>query len=407
MRLLFWISLATILYVYIGYPLALLVWSRLRPKAVRRAADPAALPAISIILIARNEVERIGARIDNLLACDYPAGRRQIVVVSDGSTDGTATALAPYADRIDRIELPPVGKAAALNHAVALAHHDVLVFADARQAFDRDALVALVAPFVDPGVGAVTGQLLLDSETGERRCRHRRGQSRWAQGERRVTTRSAAADGMGLYWKYEKALRRMESSIGSTLGATGAIYAMRRALWRPLPADTLLDDVLAPMRVVLGGHRVVFEEGARAFDRASTSADIEARRKVRTLAGNVQILWLEPRLLLPGLNPVWWQYLSHKVGRLVVPYALLTLFAASLPLARQHPFYLLALLGQSTFYLLAGYGALLEYMREASATAPAALPRPTATPYVDRRRRPRDVVEGWRQSTRPFDEGRA
>ena len=181
--------------------------------------------------------------------------------------------------------------------------------------------------------------------------------------------RSAAADGMGLYWRYEKALRRCESAVHSTLGATGAIYALRAPLWRPLPPDTLLDDVLAPMRAVLAGARVVFQERARAFDRASESADAEARRKVRTLAGNVQILWLEPRLLVPVVNPVWWQYVSHKLGRLVVPYALLTLFAASLPLARQHPFYLLALLGQAGFYLLAAYGAYLEFMREPPALA--------------------------------------
>jgi len=312
--------------------------------------------------------------------------------------------LEQYANRIERLELPPVGKAVALNHAVALARHDVLVFADARQLFDREALKALVAPFADQRVGAVTGELLLDAECGERRRSDSDSRRRGAHRERRLTVRSAAADGMGLYWQYEKALRRMESLIGSTLGATGAIYAMRRALWRPLPADTLLDDVLAPMRVVLGGHRVVFEERARAFDRASASADIEARRKVRTLAGNVQILWLEPRLLLPGVNPVWWQYVSHKIGRLVVPYALLALFAASLPLARQHPFYLIALLGQSAFYLLAAYGALLEFMRQASAAAtPVAPVVPTASRDHRRSHRP-DAIKGWRPSSRPFDE---
>src|SRR5205085_4879135 len=115
-------------------------------------------------------------------------------------------------------------------------------------------------------------------------------------------------------------MRRLESRIWSTLGATGAIYAVRRALYRPLPADTILDDVLTPMRVALAGYRVVFTDRARAYDRAAVDADAEARRKVRTLAGNYQILALEPRLLVPAVNPVWLQYVSHKVGRLLVPY---------------------------------------------------------------------------------------
>src|SRR5262249_51925094 len=143
--------------------------------------------------------------------------------------------------------------------------------------------------------------------------------------DRRRSVRSTIADGVGLYWKYEKHIRKSESAIDSTLGATGAIYAMRRSLYQPLPADTVLDDVLTPMRVVLAGYRVVFNDRAHAFDRAAVNADAEARRKVRTLAGNFQILAIEPRLLLPIRNRVWLQYVSHKIGRLVVPYAMLAM----------------------------------------------------------------------------------
>jgi hypothetical protein len=135
---------------------------------------------------------------------------------------------------------------------------------------------------------------------------------------------------------------------------------MRRSLWKPLPADTLLDDVLAPMRCVLAGYRVVFNPAARAFDRTSADARAEGRRKLRTLAGNYQILWLEPRLLLPWRNRVWLQYVSHKIGRLIVPYALLTLFAASVALAAGSIVYTAALAAQCLFYLLAGYGAWLD-----------------------------------------------
>lgn len=387
-EVLFWCSLATIGYVYAGYPLLLYVWSRWRP--IEEVVDPVVWPSISIVLVARNEAPRLPARLENLLTCDYPADRRQVIVVSDGSSDETPDVLSAYRDRIDVLLLPPVGKAEALNRGVALARCEVLVFADARQAFAPDAIRALVRPLSDPAVGAVTGELLLDAERPDRRRTDRRVRPRTTARDRRTRGASAATDGMGLYWRYEKALRRMESAVGSTLGTTGAIYAMRRPLWEPLPPDTLLDDVLAPMRVVLRGYRVVFHDQAKAFDEVSASADIESRRKIRTLAGNVQILWLEPRLLMPGINPVWWQYVSHKVGRLVVPYALLALFASSVALAPQHPIYLAVLLSQSAFYLLAAYGAYLEYRR--------GIPGPTQA--VDA------SASSWRPSSSPFDERR-
>jgi hypothetical protein len=190
--------------------------------------------------------------------------------------------------------------------------------------------------------------------------------------DRRRRLESTIGDGVGLYWRYEKQLRRLESAVGSTIGATGAIYALRRALYRPLPADTILDDVLTPMRAVLAGYRVVVSEHAFAFDRAAVDSDAERRRKVRTLAGNVLILGQEPRLLVPFVNPVWLQYVSHKVARLVVPYALLGLFAGSVALASQHVSYTIALLAQCAFYLLGGYGAWLDCRSASAAPGPAA-----------------------------------
>src|SRR5262249_40841617 len=171
--------------------------------------------------------------------------------------------------------------------------------------------------------------------------------------ERGTPSPSAVGEGVGLYWRHEKWLRRLESRIGSTLGATGAIYAMRRALWQPLPAATLLDDVLAPMRVVLAGRRVVFDDRARAFDRVAASAAAGSRRKQRTLAGNYQILALGPRLLVPAVNPVWLQYVSHKLGRLVVPWALVALLLTSVLLAPRGWLYGVALMLQLGFYGLA------------------------------------------------------
>ncbi len=220
-----------------------------------------------------------------------------------------------------------------------MAEHDVLVFADARQLFAADALRALVSPMADSRVGGVSGALVLDVESGDQR---------------------GFGDGVGAYWRFEKWLRSQESCIGSTVGATGAIHAIRRSLWQPLPPDTILDDVLAPMRVVLAGYRVVFEGAARAFDQATSSAPDEFRRKSRTLAGNYQLLRFEPRLLVPWANPIWVQFVSHKMGRLLVPYALVVLLVASGALAAAGWLYALAFACQVVFYGLAGYGAALE-----------------------------------------------
>jgi cellulose synthase/poly-beta-1,6-N-acetylglucosamine synthase-like glycosyltransferase len=341
MDALFWISAFVIAYVYVGYPLLLAAWSRLAAVPTRRDDDARrAWPAVSIVVAARNEAGRLPARIANLLSLPYE-GRREIIVVSDGSTDATAAALAPFGDAVRLIEVPAGGKPLALNAGVAAATGDVLVFADARQMFAPATLAALVRNFDDPLVGGVTGELVLDCEQAD-------------------ASASTIAEGVGLYWTYEKWLRRRESAVWSTLGATGAIYALRRDLWTPLPAETLLDDVLAPMRVVLGGRRIVFEEEAQAFDRASSDAAAEARRKKRTLAGNYQILAQEPRLLVPIANPVWLQYVSHKVGRLLVPWALVGALVASAALGTTSWFYAAALVAQLAFYGLAAVGAILD-----------------------------------------------
>jgi cellulose synthase/poly-beta-1,6-N-acetylglucosamine synthase-like glycosyltransferase len=348
MEIVFWTSAIVIAYVYAGYPLLLAAWARVRPRPARKGRFTDGWPAISIIVAARNEGSRLTARLANLIALDYD-GAREIIVVSDGSTDGTAAAVAPYLAQARFIEVPAGGKPSALNAGVAAASGEILIFADARQQFAPGSLRALVANFADETVGGATGELILDCESG--------------------TGASTIGDGVGAYWKYEKWLRRKESLVRSTLGATGAIYALRRSLWQPLPPDTLLDDVLAPMRAVLAGWRIVFEEGAVAFDRAAPDAAAEARRKRRTLAGNYQILAQEPRLLVPIVNPVWLQYLSHKVGRLLVPWALLAALISSAALASTAWVYASAFAAQGAFYGLAIIGAWLD-MRDRGITAP-------------------------------------
>jgi cellulose synthase/poly-beta-1,6-N-acetylglucosamine synthase-like glycosyltransferase len=343
MEWLFWVSVLFVAYTYVGYPILLFLWSSFvrRPVRKRTLVDGRPWPTVSVIIAAHNEAARLPGRIRNLLDQRYPVPL-EIILVSDGSTDSTRRTLLTFADRVRTLEVPRGGKPQALNAGAAAATGEILVFADARQRFDREAIAELVANFDDPQVGAATGALILD-------CEHES-----------AASQSSAGEGVGLYWRYEKWLRRHESRIGSTLGTTGAIYAMRRSLWQPLPAETLLDDVLAPMRIVLAGKRVVFEERALAFDRVVADNRAESRRKTRTLAGNYQILWLEPRLLIPFVNPVWLQYASHKIGRLLVPWALIAAFLTSVALFTTHQIYAVALILQLGFYGLAALGGWME-----------------------------------------------
>jgi biofilm PGA synthesis N-glycosyltransferase PgaC len=201
--------------------------------------------------------------------------------------------------------------------------------------FDPKAIRELVANFADHSIGAVSGELLLMDEAG-----------------REATT------GVGLYWRYEKALRSFESDIHSVAGATGAIYAIRRELYEDLPEDTLLDDVLTPLRIVLKGSRTVFDPDAKAYDTVSCCALAEYGRKVRTLAGNYQLLKHAPQAVVPWRNPIFFQFVSHKIARLLVPWALLVLFATNLFMLRG--IYVLTFSLQIAWYLCAAAGYLLS-----------------------------------------------
>ena len=346
MKEVFWLSAFVVAYVYVGYPLLLALWARLRPATIDSRASGGAvrLPPVSVVLAVRNEGHQLAPRLENLLSQEYPADRLEVVVVSDGSTDDTEQVAARYAARVRYIALPASGKAAALNAGVREARHPILVFADARQRFAPDAVRMLVLPFRDPRVGGVSGELHFAPRQ---------------EGAEQGMAGGGVGEGVGLYWGYEKWIRRHESAVGSVVGATGAIYALRRTAWRDLPPETLLDDVLGPLRAVLMGYRVVFEPRAQAFDVAADDASVERRRKTRTLAGNYQLLRLEPRLLVPGFNPVWLQLVSHKLGRLVVPYALVALLISNVALASAGLVYSVALILQVVFYVLALHGAAI------------------------------------------------
>jgi poly-beta-1,6-N-acetyl-D-glucosamine synthase len=321
-------SLALVSYTYLGYPLAIFAWSRLRERAPRRGTS---LPHVSVVLAAHDEEARIGQKLDDLLAADYPEERLEIIVVSDGSRDGTDEIVASYADRgviLERVDQAS-GKPTALNRGVARATGEVVVFCDARQRIEPGAIRALVAAFADEEVGAVSGELHMPGEQGP-----------------------------GVYWRYEKLIRAAESRVDSVVGATGALYAIRRELFRDLPPDCLLDDVYTPMQIVMRGYRVLFEPEARVHDVEASTAG-EFARKARTLAGNYQLLQSLPQVLSPSRNRILLQFASHKLLRLACPFALAALVGSNaLMVARRGPGW--PLFGVFLAAQLAGYGLALS-----------------------------------------------
>lgn len=352
-EIVFWSSLLATAYVYLGYPAALALWRRLDPKPPGRGGWE---PLLSLVLAVHNERSSIDAKLDNCLSLDYPGEKLQIVVALDGPTDGTDEVVRNRGERLDVVSLSDHrGKAAALNAAVKKSHGEIVVFTDARQQLDRGALRELSACFSDPSVGAVSGELVL-AEEGE------------------------SSDGVGLYWRYEKTIRAMESDVHSSMGATGAIYAVRRELVVPLPEDAILDDVWIPMSVVLGGRRVVFEKRARAYEPRRQRLEDEFRRKVRTLAGNYQLLTGLPWLLHPARNPVFFQFVSHKVGRLLVPWCLGSAFVSNLLLSGW--FYEATLLAQAGFYCAAGLGWLWKTSAGARSERPPGILRALLVAYT-------------------------
>lgn len=330
LKWLFWASAILISYTYLLYPLtmAALAWHAPSNTAARAPYTG----SYSVILAVYNEEQSIVQRIDELSLLISAAGPDgELLVVSDGSTDDTlALAMSRVGPNTRVIGLQKnAGKAAALSHACAQAKGDVIVFADARQRWHEAALQNLLANFTSDRVGAASGELMVESHSG-------------------------VMQGVGLYWRYEKWLRRNEARIHSVVGVSGSISAVRRNLFRSIPAGTLLDDVYWPMQVVMQGYRVMHDEQAIAYDRLPTNAADEFRRKVRTLSGNFQLVALLPNLLLPWRNPIWPQYISHKLLRLAVPWALLTALIVSLVL--HSGVYLVAAALQGIFYSLALIG---------------------------------------------------
>lgn len=304
----FWISTLLVIYTYVGYPLVLKILLFFAPSRDYKKQE--SLPFVSIVISVYNEEKGILEKIQNLKEIAYPRGRLEILVGSDGSTDGTVDLL-----QANRLEVMKVlvfprrrGKAAVLNDLVKEARGELIAFSDANSLFRVDTLENLVKPFSEPHVGAVSGELLLTSSGNV---------------------------GESVYWQYETMVKRLEGRAGTLVGATGGVYAIRRSLYRPLPLDrAVADDFVIPMMILQQGYRVEYAPEAVAFETAEKTVRREFRRKVRIGAQNFNAL----RYVRSSLNPrrgfaafaLW----SHKIIRWSVPFALLALGAATAALYR-------------------------------------------------------------------------
>jgi cellulose synthase/poly-beta-1,6-N-acetylglucosamine synthase-like glycosyltransferase len=302
-------STAFLLYTYLGYPLLVALLARLFPRRPGPNAPAAGAapwrPTVSVLLPVSNSSDVIDAKLTSLIAQNYPASALvQILVYDDGSTDDTVAKVRRASAADERIELVEGGarrgKPTALNALAARARGEVLLMTDARQPLAPFALAALVDALADPQVGCAAGNLVMHGQTG------------------------ASA-----YWRYEKWIRDSEGRFSSLLGVSGALYALRRGDLAPLPEDIILDDMWVPLRLRLRGRDIVFVPAAEFYDQAFDD-DREFKRKVRTLAGNYQLLARLPRLLLPFANPSWFELASHKIARLVCPWALVALALSTL-----------------------------------------------------------------------------
>jgi len=345
-RLLFWLSMTGVLYVYAGYPAVMWTLSRLRPRRWKAAPIN---PSVSVVLAVHNGIALIPAKLQELLNLDY-SNIREIIVVSDGSTDGTAELLASRRHPILKTILlkEHCGKAGALNAGVAEATAEIIVFMDVRPQVAQGAIRQLVSNFADSEVGCAAGELIL--------CQEGLGASSAAIG--------------GLYWRYEKWIRKCESAFNSPVGVSGCFYAIRRELFVPNPPGLILDDMFQPLSIIRKGYRSVFDPLACVYDTLPKKVEGEFHRKVRTLAGNFQLFQLAPWTLSPR-NRVFFQLVSHKVMRLIVPYLFIATLISAAVLSANSATYAVFATFQSLGLIAACIGLRYEIPKLRRFVAPA------------------------------------
>ena len=332
----FWVACGLILYTYVGYPLVL--WLLTLGRRSPAYAEPACLPSVSLIVTAYNEEAVLRDKLENTFALDYPADRLQVIVVSDGSSDGTDEVARSFEGREGFLFLRQeenAGKTTAQNAGARLATGELFVFSDANSMYAPDALRQLVRPF-SGDVGCVCGELRYSNPQ-----------------------RAGAGKGEGFYWRYEQYLKRRESQLGSLVGANGAIYGLRRSLFEEL-GPAIISDFIMPIRVRRQGHRVVYVPEAVAVEESAKRFGDEFRRRRRIVARSVYGLWRELGVLNPFARPLFaFQIVSHKLVRWFVPVLLGAMLVASVrPALHGEALFQVLLLGQLAFYGLALLGGI-------------------------------------------------
>jgi cellulose synthase/poly-beta-1,6-N-acetylglucosamine synthase-like glycosyltransferase len=332
----FWLSAAALCYTYVGYPLLLVVLSRLRPRPVRRAEWT---PRVTVVIAAYNEERDLAAKLENTLALDYPADQLEIIVASDCSTDRTDDIARSFAARGVRLHRQEHrhGKTSAQNAAVERATGEIILFSDATTMYRPDVLRVLVPPFADPSVGCATGRVAYTDSAP-----------------------STVGHGTRSYWSYEFLLKRHESAVRSLIGVCGCMYAVRRSAYRPLYQEACSDFVIAT-KMVEQGLRAVYEPDAVCTEETNRQARKEMHTRVRIITQTFADLWRNRAMMNPlrsGFYAV--ELLSHKVLRYLVPVFLILILVSSAYLAPRSLFFSALLLAQLAFYGLAAATWVLE-----------------------------------------------
>jgi cellulose synthase/poly-beta-1,6-N-acetylglucosamine synthase-like glycosyltransferase len=338
---LFWLSVFIIFYTYIGFPLIVVLRGRWLGRPYKQETI-ITYPTVSIVISAYNESKNIAEKLDNILSMEYPRDLLEVVIASDGSTDGTDAIVERYRDHgVKLLSLPRVGKAAALNAAVAASKGEILVFSDANSMYKVDAIQELIRPFADSKIGGVAGNQVYRTE---------------------VAGGSSGA-GERAYWNFDRKLKTSQGRSGNTLAATGAIYAIRRSLFQQIP-DGVSDDFVTSTGVIVQGYRLVFAPQAIAFEPVAATSKVEFGRKVRVIIRSWRAFLYRRELLNPFRYRFYAiQLFSHKILRYLVVFPLILLFLVSLFLLNAGPFYQLAAIMQVLFYGFALLGLWLGKTR--------------------------------------------
>ncbi len=343
------LSVTLIGFTFVGYPALMYLLARIRPDG--EAVQSAVLRSITcVISVFDTPGSSIEGRLKNLFESDLKGIDLDVILVSDGESAEIRRASKAIAKKWPHqllVKPERTGKAESLNLGIAKAKGDLILLTDIRQSFEPDAIQKMTHHFQNDRVGAVSGLLEI------------------------ADARSGTGQGVGAYWRLERALRGWEARWDSCVGCTGAIYMIRRELFQEIPSDTLVDDVVIPMLIAAKGYQVHYEPTAIAHDSQPLEPEIEERRKQRTLAGNYQFLFRYPQWLLPWQNRLWWQLIAHKYLRLAAPFLLMTAFVTNLLLCHIEPFRW-TMGTQCAFYLLAWTGICFPSIRNKWVAIPSA-----------------------------------